>query len=384
MSRVQRTLDVPAPLITDVARLAGAEHVPVKAVFLAAHLLTVGLFAGQCDVTSGVVTHGRPERAHAERTAGLFLNTVPIRVNTSGCTWRDVVHAVFDHDRASAPHQRFPLFEVQRHLDIALDVAFNYANFHTAAAALRSLDVDLLSVDVHEDTSFTLLVNVLRNPLDGTATLRIDGDPTLYTPDQLDQIGDTYLALLHRITSHPPNPSHTPPTHPPSNLPDTHRTPTTVIDLFRDVAARHRGVTALEFGSRTVTYGELHDMACRIAAGLLARGARPGDRIAVAVHRSPELIATVLGIAMAGTACVPLDVTYPTARLSAMLAQAQPSAVIIDSANESLIEGTPPARSGGPPRVSAAASGHPAGGGPTARRLRAVHVRVDRRCPRAW
>ena len=339
MSRVQRTLEVPAPLLTDVARLAGAEHVPVKAVFLAAHLLTVALFAGQCDVTAGVVTHGRPERAHAERTAGLFLNTVPIRVNTSGRTWRDVVHAVFDHDRASAPHQRFPLFEVQRHLDIALDVAFNYANFHTAAAALRSLDVDLLSVDVHEDTSFTLLVNVLRNPLDGTATLRIDGDPTLYTPDQLDQIGDTYLALLHRITSTPTEPV-TYATHPPTlNLPDTHRTPTTVIDLFRAAAARHRGVTALQFGSRTVTYGELHDMACRIASGLLARGARPGDRIAVAVHRSPELIATVLGIAMAGTACVPLDVTYPTARLSAMLAQAQPSAVIIDSANESLIEG---------------------------------------------
>ena len=53
---------------------------------------------------------------------------------------------------------------------------------------------------------------------------------------------------------------------------------------------------------------------------------------------TPELIATVLGIAMAGTACVPLDVTYPTARLSAMLDQAEPAAVIIDSANESLIE----------------------------------------------
>ncbi len=338
MSRVQRTSDVPAPLIAGVVRLAGAEHVPVKAVFLAAHLITVGLFAGQRDITSGVVTHGRPERAHADRTAGLFLNTVPIRVNTNDCTWRDVVHAVFDQDRASAPHQRLPLYEIQHHLDIAVDVAFNYANFHAAGATLRSLDVELLDVDVHEDTNFALLVNVLRNPLDGTTTLRIDGDPTLYTPDQLDQIGLTYVSVLHHITTTPTEPVRYT-THTPSpNLSGTGHTSTTVIDVFRDVAARDRDATALQFGSRTVTYGELDDTACRIAVGLLARGAQPGDRIAVAVDRSPELIATVLGIAMAGTACVPLDVTYPTARLNAMLGQAEPAAVIIDSANESLID----------------------------------------------
>ncbi len=338
ISRVQRTLDVPAPLVDHVVRLAGAEHVPVKAVLLAAHLLTVGLFAAERDVTSGVVTHGRPDRAHADRIAGLFLNVVPIRVDTTGRTWRDVVHAVFEQDCASASHQRFPLFEIQRRLDIAFDVAFNYANFHAAGATLRAIDVELLNVGIHEDTNFALLVNVFRNPVDGTTTLRIDGDPALYTADQLDQIGHTYLTLLQRITTTPAEPV-TFTTHTPTLSPSiTDHTSSTVIDVFRDVVARRHGDTALQFGSCTVTYEELDQMAHRIAAGLLARGTRPGDRIALAIDRCPELIATVLGIAMAGAACVPLDVTYPTARLSAMLAQAEPAAVIVDSANESLIE----------------------------------------------
>ena len=111
-----------------------------------------------------------------------------------------------------------------------------------------------------------------------------------------------------------------------------------MIDLFSDRVARDRNAVAIEFGFRTVTYGELDNMVDRVAAGLLAQGARPGDRIAMAVERGPELIATVLGIAKVGAACVPLDANYPAGRLTAMLAQARPVAVIFGSANESLVE----------------------------------------------
>src|SRR5574337_1295876 len=338
MSRVRRTLSVPAELVAGAYRIAGTEHVPVKAVFLAAHLLTVGLFGGQPDVTSGLVTHGRPERAHAERTAGLFLNTVPVRVDTTGKTWRGVVQAAFDQERTSAPHKRFPLFDIQRNLDMVVDVAFNYANFHSAGATLQSLDVELLGLDVDEDTNFALLVNVLRNPLNGGLVLRVDGDPAMYTPDQLDLIGRTYLAVLDRISAAPAEPVDFSPLAPVPTAPVIESAPATVLDLFNDIAARHPGAVAVEFGERRLTYAELDDMAGRVAAGLVARGVRPGDRIAMAVHRSPELIATVLGIAKVGAACVPLDVNYPTARLTAILSRTRPAGVISGSAQESLIE----------------------------------------------
>lgn len=336
--RVQRTLPIPAKLIADAQRIAGTEHVPVKAVFLGAHLVTVGLFAAQADVTSGIVTHGRPERAYSERMAGLFLNTAAVRVNTAGATWGGVVRAAFDQERAGAPHKRFPLFEIQRELDVAVDVAFNYANFHSAGATLQSLDVELLGIDVCEDTNFALLVNVFRDPRDGSAVLRLDGDPGMYTPEQLDLIGHTYLIALDRISAAPAEPVDFSSLAPLPGIPVTGPAPATVLDLFEDRVASNGAAVALEFGLRTVTYGELDDMADRVAAGLLAYGARPGDRIAMAVDRGPELIATVLGIAKVGAACVPLDTKYPAARLSAMLAQASPVAVILGSADESLVE----------------------------------------------
>ena len=53
----------------------------MKSLLLAAHCVTLQRLSGEADVTTGLVTHGRPGRAGAEVAAGLFLNTIPIRLN---------------------------------------------------------------------------------------------------------------------------------------------------------------------------------------------------------------------------------------------------------------------------------------------------------------
>ncbi|MEU0541703.1 amino acid adenylation domain-containing protein [Nocardia sp. NPDC005978] len=336
-ARVSLPVAVPGELLARADDAAAATHVPVKAVLLAAHLCTLGLLSGRTDVTTGVVTHGRPERLDAERMAGLFLNTMPLRLDISGRTRQELLTGVFDRERHSAPHKRYPLTEIQRTAGVVLDTAFNYVHFHAAGAALDALDVTLLGIDIREDTNFALLVNAVRNPLDGTLTLRIDGDPDVYTRDQLGDIGRTYLAVLDLLTGDlTATPDFGTLAPIPERAPDPVHTGT-VIELFDLRAARTPDAVALEFDSRTVTYAQLSAASNRMAANLIARGARPGDRIAVAVDRSPELIMTVLAIAKAGAACVPLDVTYPAARLHAMLEQARPFAVITGPGHEAQV-----------------------------------------------
>ncbi|MGW0323861.1 amino acid adenylation domain-containing protein [Nocardia sp. NPDC003183] len=336
-ARVSVPVAVGADLLARADEVAAAAHIPVKAVLLAAHLCTVGLLSGRTDVTTGVVTHGRPERIDAERTAGLFLNTMPLRLNFSGRSGREVLTGVFERERNSAQHKRFPLTDIQREVGVVVDTAFNYVHFHAAGAAMDALDVTLLGIDIREDTNFALLVNVIRNPLDGTLALRVDGDPATYTRDQLVGIGETYLRVLDLLTG---DPSATVDFGSLAPSPETlvaAPASGTVIDLFDARAARTPDAIAVEFGSRAMTYAELLTLSNRVAATLVARGARRGDRIAVAVDRSPEQIATVLGIAKAGAACVPLDVSYPTSRLHAMLDQAQPFAVITGAGHETLV-----------------------------------------------
>jgi len=86
---------------------------------------------------------------------------------------------------------------------------------------------------------------------------------------------------------------------------------------------------AVEHGGRMVTYAELDTDAGRVALALRRLGVRPADRVAVAVGRSPELVAAALGVLKAGAAYLPLDPEYPPERLAYMLADSSATAVVV-------------------------------------------------------
>jgi amino acid adenylation domain-containing protein len=67
-------------------------------------------------------------------------------------------------------------------------------------------------------------------------------------------------------------------------------------------------------------YGELDGQANRLAHHLRASGVRPGDRVALLLERSTEMIVALLAVLKAGAAYVPLDPTYPAERLAFTLA----------------------------------------------------------------
>jgi non-ribosomal peptide synthetase component F len=61
---------------------------------------------------------------------------------------------------------------------------------------------------------------------------------------------------------------------------------------------------------------------------LRERGVRRGDLVGVALPRSAEAIAAILGVLRTGAAYLPLDPEYPDERLRFMVADAAPVAVI--------------------------------------------------------
>ena len=66
-------------------------------------------------------------------------------------------------------------------------------------------------------------------------------------------------------------------------------------------------------GARTVGYAALLQRARRIAAGLLAEGVEPKQRIALMLPTGVEYLASFFGVLLAGAVPVPI---YPPARLS--------------------------------------------------------------------
>src|SRR5262249_48052152 len=85
---------------------------------------------------------------------------------------------------------------------------------------------------------------------------------------------------------------------------------------------------AVEFGETILTYRELNCRANRLAHWLRRQGAGPGRLVGVLMERSVEMVISLLGIMKSGGAWVPLDPESPDARLSTMLHDADPLAVL--------------------------------------------------------
>ncbi len=99
-------------------------------------------------------------------------------------------------------------------------------------------------------------------------------------------------------------------------------------ELFRQQAARSPNAVAVAFGDRELTYAEL-DAASDNWAGLLGkRGVARGDLVVVAVPRSEQMVVGLLAVLKAGAAYLPLDPSDPPSRISLILEDAKPSAVV--------------------------------------------------------
>jgi amino acid adenylation domain-containing protein len=101
-----------------------------------------------------------------------------------------------------------------------------------------------------------------------------------------------------------------------------------VHELFEAQAARTPDRVALVFEGRRLTYAALNAKANRLARRLRALDVKPDDRVAICLERSLEMVIGILGVLKAGGAYVPLDPGYPVERLSFMVADSSPIAVL--------------------------------------------------------
>lgn len=116
--------------------------------------------------------------------------------------------------------------------------------------------------------------------------------------------------------------------------PETLARPETLTRLF----ARQAGLTpdAVAVRSSTdgeLTYAELDRRAAAVAAALQARGVGRGDRIGLVAGRSPAAITAIWGILKAGAAYLPIDDSYPDARISRLLTDAGAAACLLEPPN---------------------------------------------------
>ncbi len=92
--------------------------------------------------------------------------------------------------------------------------------------------------------------------------------------------------------------------------------------LLAEVTEDRAEELAVRSGDRTLTYGELDAEARRLAARLRAVGVGAGDRVAVVLPRSVDLLSAITATWMLGASYVPIDISHPAARVTELLSAA--------------------------------------------------------------
>ncbi|MFH8370222.1 amino acid adenylation domain-containing protein [Streptomyces sp. NPDC018031] len=108
-------------------------------------------------------------------------------------------------------------------------------------------------------------------------------------------------------------------------------TPESWPDLFQRRARTHPERLAVTDPCHAWTYAELSTRANRVAHWLIARGLGPEQSVGVAMPRSAEQLAVILGVLKSGAAYLPVDPDYPDERIAHLLTDGAPTLLLADT-----------------------------------------------------
>ncbi|MEO3808651.1 non-ribosomal peptide synthase/polyketide synthase [Sphaerisporangium sp. B11E5] len=338
-----------APLTKALRETARAHGLTLNTVLQGAWAVLVGMLAGRSDVVFGTTVAGRPaELAGVERMLGLFINTVPVRVSlTPDRPFAELLAGLGERQTALLAHQHLGLADIQR-------VAGDAATFDTL----------MVYQNYPGDPGGPLKIPGLRSamagggdaahyPLTFVATPGEDMELRLeYRPDVFDRAAaETLVArlarLLEQIAADPGvrvcdlgllTPEEERRVLRDWNATARPVTATLVHELVEAQVARTPDAPAVVTAHESLTYAELDARANRLAHWLIRRGVGPEDLVGVAMERSADLIAVLLGVLKSGAAYVPIDPDYPADRIAAMLTDAAPALVVCTRASAPVIE----------------------------------------------
>ena len=326
-------------LTRGLAELARTRGVTLTSVLHTAWGLLLGRLTGRRDVVFGCPVSGRPvEVPDVGTMVGQLGESIAIRVRaTPEQPVGEVLADVHRRALALSDHHHLGLVEITRAAGLGelFDTMVVTENFPLSDRSVQPVEpgLDLTGVDITDATHYPLTVVVLPGE---RLTLGLGYRADVLTETAVRAYGRWLTAVLRAVVAAPDTPVGAIGT-----LPADERA---AMLALGDVPLRGAyGPLLEEFGAHVaaapdhpavvcddeqLTYRELDEAANRIAHRLLADGVRQQDVVAVFAERGLPWYVAVFGVLKAGAVYLPLDPSYPAARLQFLLEDAAPSAVL--------------------------------------------------------
>ncbi|WP_428243754.1 amino acid adenylation domain-containing protein [Gynuella sp.] len=345
-------------LVAAYRALGQQQDVTLFMLLLTALNILLYRYTGYEDVLVGTPIANR-NRAELEGLIGFFANTLVLRTDLKGePTFLELLERTRQVANGAYKHQDVPfellVDELQPERNMSqnplFQVCFAFFKFQPVYEGMKGkLNITLEeSSTVNNNTSkFDLWISVSER--DDLMDVEVEYNSVIFERDTVSRMMECYQVLLENIVADPEKKiseySILPAEEKQKLLVDWNDTFVSypnqgkcLHQLIEEQVKRDPDALAVIFEGMTLTYRELDAKAEKLAVYLQDLGVGPDKLVAVSVQRSLEMVIALVGILKAGGAYIPIDPDYPLARLSFMLADAQPEILLTQ---QSLLERLP-------------------------------------------
>ncbi|AKQ66397.1 Non-ribosomal peptide synthetase [Myxococcus hansupus] len=337
------SLQLPELLTAKLEALGRSEGATLFMTLLAAFEVLLARHSGQTDFCVGTAVNGR-ERTGLEGLMGCFLDLVVLRASVAGAPrFRELLAQTRRTVLDAFAHRDVPFEQVVETVQPARDraraplfqVLFVLQPEPGAGLSLPGLEARRVEVDPGA-TPYDLTLSLARGAEGVGGWLEYATD--LFDAATAERLVARLRVLLEAVAADPEQPISTLPLLPEAErqrmLVDWNDTRTEAPDacihaLVAAQVARTPDAVAVVCGAASLTYRELDQRANAVAWRLREQGVGPECVVGLCADRSVDLVVGLLGILKAGGAYLPLDPSYPEARLSLMLEDSGASVVLV-------------------------------------------------------
>lgn len=293
------------------------------------------------DIIFGNVISGRDVQINEiSNVAGLFINTIPIRIsNIKKKRFIEFAKEFARQYYLCMEKGHMPLNELVNSKDakINLDHLVTFEEKSMTLESLNSMKISNLTFiqsEVIEHTQYPLTIT-FRNEAD----ILIEGiyNENIVKREDIEMIFSIFQFLCNQIIENPDciitelkcvniN-QHT--YWEEFNKNDVEVVETSIINEFEKVVQRNPFSIAIKDEKKQMTYLELNSKANFVAEELIRRGIKDMG-VALYMKRSCLLMSTILGILKSDNYYIPIEYNYPNERVSTIIKEAHPAAIICD------------------------------------------------------
>jgi len=333
------SMDLPIGLASNLTDIAKKIRIPQSIFAFAAWALVLCRWTGKLDITFGMTVSGRSGSLDALKAVGMFVNTLPIRIQICPednlISLVEKIHLIV---RSIDSREQTDLVQLQKlasadHNNPLFDTLVAFENFPADSHDESLIKFSNLQSDERTNLSAALVIV----PGDKwSASLQCDGNTVSDFFGQ--QILDNFIGILKKVVQHPNEkigsllaayPSHQ--LGDDEFINEFHSLSNPLITSFIQKENLYPNNVAVKFGNLNITYKDLLQKVLVVASNLSKLGVRSGDKVALCIDRNEDLPALMLGVLYVGALYIPLDPSNPASRRKIIIDDCKPDLLVHNS-----------------------------------------------------